>query len=383
LSVNNLETSETTARETAAPRKLSLPRRIGYSLIVAVLFFLLLEGACSVAIVIKHAIFDQPLAERIHTEYDPELGWINRASFSHPDLYGPGRSLSTNSQRFRHPEDFTPEVPAGRLRLIVSGDSFALGYGVGDDRTWCAQLTALDPRLQVINMGQGGYGLDQAFLWHKRIRDDFEHDVHLFTFVTADFARMPHGNFSGYGKPVLTIQDGELEVHNTPVPRTSYFLSRLSRNGIEFQQLSTFRAARRLLSPNVPAAPTDDEALRQSREVTAAIARELRDHHQGRGSLLVLVHLPSNTHLGETDWNDFLREESQREGWIYLDLTGEFESLPESERLKLYLQPGEVEYPGASGHYNAEGNARVARLLHQRLLELEPFAERVRQLEHR
>ncbi|HSG72642.1 MAG TPA: SGNH/GDSL hydrolase family protein [Planctomycetaceae bacterium] len=344
------------------------------------LLLLLLEGACSVAIVCKHAFFDQPLAERVHTEYDPELGWINLPSVSEPDMYGPGLALHTNAQRFRQTEDLSKEVPEGKLRVIVSGDSFALGYGVGDDDTWCAQLAANNPKLEVVNMGQGGYGLDQAWLWYKRVRDEFDHDLHLFTFITHDFGRMPHRNFTGYGKPVLTVQKGELVVQNTPVPKLPYHLSKLARNGIEFQQLSTFRVARRLFAP-AESPPEAENSLQQTRDVTAAIARELQAYHNDKGSLLVFVHLPTNSPGEDTTWNEFLQAESQRDGWNYLDLTQDFKQLSAEEREKLILKPGDVDYLGAAGHYNAAGNAYIAELLQRRLLEIDEFAEKIQQLE--
>lgn len=361
-------------------RRLSLIRRLFYTIIFVVLFLLVLEGACSVAIVCKHAFFDQPLAERVHTEYDPELGWINLPSVSEPDMYGPGLSLHTNSQRFRQSGDLSKEVPEGKLRVIASGDSFALGYGVGDDDTWCTKLAAADPKLEVVNMGQGGYGVDQAYLWYKRIRDDFEHDVHLFTFVTADFARMLNRNFTGYGKPILTLEGGTLTVQNTPVPEMPFLLSKLARNGTEFEKLSTFRVAKSLLAPDADAQESE-LSLEGARAVTAELARELQSYHTQQGSLLVFVHLPTNSDTEDPAWNEFLQTESQREGWNYLDLSQDFNQLSEEEREKLILKPGDVNYLGAAGHYNKEGNAYIAELLHRRLLEVDAFGEKIQQLE--
>jgi hypothetical protein len=350
---------------------------------VAVLMFLLmLEGSCSVIVVLQDVFFEEPLAERVHTEYDAELGWINKASFVRPDMYGPGIPLHTNSQRFRHSGDLSPEVPAGRQRLIVTGDSFALGYGVGDEDTWCSQLAHIDPRLEVVNLGQGGYGLDQAWLWYRRVRDDFAHDIHLFTFVTADFARMPHTEFTGYGKPVLVVRDGGIDVENTPVPQTPYVLARIAHNGAALRQLNTYRVAGRLLSPVVPP-PEADAALQQSRDVTAAIARELQSFHREHGSLLVFVHLPmaGDYRQPDTAWHEFLQQESEREGWIYLDLIPDFQQLSADEVPTLFLQEGEVAYPGAAGHYNAAGNAYIASLLYRRLLELDGIAARIQRLQ--
>ena len=154
------------------------------------LVFCVVEGVASLARfgLIVATQTQRPLAERAHTEYDAELGWVNRPNVSLPDLYGPGASLHINTQRFRGTRDVAPHTPVGRVRVVCSGDSFALGYGVGDDATWCHQLEALEPRVESVNMGQGGYGLDQAYLWFLRDGAALEHDVHLFSFIAEDVA---------------------------------------------------------------------------------------------------------------------------------------------------------------------------------------------------
>jgi len=116
-----------------------------------VIVLCLVEGAASLTrcAALLAARAQRPLAERSHTEYDPELGWINRPNLALVDLYGPGASLHTNAQRFRGTRDVPRAAPAGRVRIVCSGDSFALGYGVGDDATWCQQLSALDPRIEL------------------------------------------------------------------------------------------------------------------------------------------------------------------------------------------------------------------------------------------
>src|SRR5207237_1214574 len=118
--------------------------------------------------------------EQMHTTYDAELGWAHRRSVSVPDLYGSGVFLKTNSQGFRGDHEIAAEEPKDRVRVICSGDSFTLGYGVDDDHAWCAQLMAMDSRLETVNMGQGGYGVDQAYLWYVRDGRALEHTVQIF-----------------------------------------------------------------------------------------------------------------------------------------------------------------------------------------------------------
>lgn len=182
------------------------------------LVFCVVEGIASLARVaaLFAARAERPLAERLHTEYDPELGWVNRPKVSLPDLYGPGASLHTNAQRFRGARDVTRVAPPGRVRAICSGDSFALGYGVDDDARGWHQLETLEPRLETVNMGQGGYG-----------------------------------------KPRLRLDGDVLAVDNVPVPRTGYWVPWLAQNAHfagELRSIQMLRGVARRFGTGAPAA---------------------------------------------------------------------------------------------------------------------------------
>ncbi|MBZ0270081.1 hypothetical protein K8I85_18165, partial [bacterium] len=142
-------------------------RSAAFTLVAALLGLVALEGIAAIGLAIANARdpVRHPVAERRHTRYDPELGWANRPSVRIDDLYGPGRSLTTNAQGFRAPCEYAERIPDGTIRLLCSGDSFTLGWGVDDADTWPAQLERLDERVETINLGQGGYGIDQAYLW--------------------------------------------------------------------------------------------------------------------------------------------------------------------------------------------------------------------------
>ena len=160
------------------------------TLIVVTLVFLICEGLSSTAFVAYRIFLRKPLAERLHTGYDETLGWINLPNIYIEDMYGPGIYLKTNGQGFRNNKDFSPRTPNNKSRIICSGDSFTLGYGVDNDHTWCQLLVSINGRLETVNLGQGGYGIDQAFLWYKRDGSKLDHDVHIFAFITRDFVRI-------------------------------------------------------------------------------------------------------------------------------------------------------------------------------------------------
>src|SRR5262244_1013414 len=187
------------------------------------LFLILIEGLASYGLLVYDLVRLRSVSERRHTKYDPDLGWVNEPDVYIPDMYGPGVYLRTNAQGFRNNHDITTAVPDGKARIICSGDSFTLGFGVDNAHTWCELLSSLEPRLETVNMGQGGYGVDQAYLWYKRDGAKFNHHVHLLAFITGDFSRMKYDSFLGYGKPVLDIENGMLVVKNVPVPRRNYY----------------------------------------------------------------------------------------------------------------------------------------------------------------
>src|SRR5262245_25280565 len=144
--------------------------------------FVVLEGLANTALFWYTLLVRPraPLAEKGHTRYDPDLGWTNIPNVSLKDYYGPGLDLTTNAQGFRGTRPVDVAVPPGMLRIICSGDSMTLGYGVRDDQTWCQRLASLDPRIEAVNMGQGGYGVDQAYLWYRRDGAALEHQLHIF-----------------------------------------------------------------------------------------------------------------------------------------------------------------------------------------------------------
>jgi len=188
-----------------------------------------IEGLASYAVVVRDAVTAPSFAEQQYTRYDPDLGWVATPSLYSPNMFGPGVALRTNVQGFRNDANTTSVVPAGTARIICSGDSFTFGFGVDNAQTWCARLASIDRRLDTVNLGEGGYGVDQAYLRYKRDAATIEHHIHLFAFITADFDRMLSDAFQGYPKPVLDLDRSRLVVRNARCPG-SLIISRRCRS---------------------------------------------------------------------------------------------------------------------------------------------------------
>jgi len=362
------------------------PRRILRKLLLgllgAFLCLCLLEGLASfVFLALGLGRVSASVAEHSHTEYDPELGWVNKPGVSAPDLYAPGRHLHTNAQRFRALAATPTEIPEGRVRIVCSGDSFTLGYGVSDADCWPSQLGALDPRLATVNMGQGGYGIDQAYLWYERERTWLKHDVLVLAFVSEDFERVRRAVFMGRAKPRFHVEGAELVLDGTPVPRTAGVAAWVARTQQVFEKVALVRALRAVTQRLGLAKDVDRLDYPRTQAVVAAIFRRLRETHAQAGSVLVLAYLPMRLDSEKAwpgEWRTWAVAEAKRQGIPMLDLGAAFRGLSAEELDSIYIAPGEVEYLGAAGHYTPEGNARIARLIHDGLMALPEVARRLK-----
>ncbi len=327
--------------------------------VMTLLLFFLLEGASSTVLLLRDLWWDtRPVPrERRHTQYDPLLGWSNRPGAHVPNLYGPGKNLTINEAGFRGTAPVGVQIPPGKIRIICSGDSFTLGYGESDEASWCARLAELEPRLESVNMGQGGYGADQAYLWYARDGVRLDHDVLIFALIADDLERMRGGEFQGYGKPVLHVRDGALVTDNVPVPRSSYRFPWVRQHALQLSRLRTFELIRVLTRDrhgiSHPATGVDPELWK----VAAEIFKALRKLADAKGAVPVLAVLPGpdDYRTASSDaWRIALASEPSLEGYLRVDLVEAIRRLP----------PGQVAgFFNAYLHYSEAGNRWVAEQL--------------------
>jgi hypothetical protein len=341
--------------------------------LATLLILALIEGASSLAIA-ANVWIRQPVqsmaAERVHLEYDEQLGWKHKPDLALTDLYGPGKNLHTNSQRLRAKRDYTAEVPAGRVRIVCSGDSFTLGHSVDDADAWCNRLQELEPRVESVNMGQAAYGVDQAYLWFRRDAEWMAHDIQLFGFIYTDFERMQSDNFLGYPKPLLRVVNGKLELDNVPVPRTMDDVvgSTRRREAIGLLRVVALaRAIGRRLGIDSPSRASVALSNADVESSAALIFEELKRINEAKGSQLVLLFLPRSgdeSFQWSDSWRAFVSREAQRLGIPVIDLVPEFRKLRVDEIKGLFVDPFRP------SHYNEAGNDWVASQVLQRLNEL-------------
>jgi len=345
-----------------------------YNIAATLVLLLVVEGIASIYYAFRDAFASPPVAESLYTAYDRELGWVNLPNVYLPNLYGPGKYLRTNSQRFRNNEDFAQQVPPGKTRIICSGDSFTLGFGVDNDHTWPQLLTTHAANIETVNMGQGGYGADQAYLWYKRDGVPLDHNIQIFALISPDFYRMQHSSFNGYGKPMLAVENDHLITTNLPVPRSIEVWSpRLARATNALSNLSITRLLRRLFKLDTATAMT--ESRKERNQETSLIVQYMLDDliatNQAKASVLVLAYLPTREESGGNlgaSWRKFLAEYARQRGVPYFDLSDDFHRLSPQQLDQFFIARGAVDFPGAAGHYTEAGNMFIADLIYRRLL---------------
>jgi hypothetical protein len=329
--------------------------------------FLLLEGGSSLAVLALDLtrVDGGKLHGSTFMRYDSLVGWVSEPNVKLPNYYGPGAHLHTNSSGFRGTRDVANPVPQGRVRVICSGNSFAFGLGVGDDESWCHRLEAREPRLETVNLGQAGYGSDQAYLRYKRDGVPLDPALHVFTFIWDDIYRMQLDNQWGYPKPRLALVKGNLQIENVPVPRGAYarpklygFMRSIRGAVRELRAIELIRRIRVWMAP--AGAEWTERGLVSSVadsatwQVASAMLEDLSNDAAKRGAVLLVVHLPSgdDARFQSTPWRQLARETARQKGLHYLDLTDSLEKLPPERVSTLYI-PNDP-------HFSVAGNDWVA-----------------------
>ncbi len=230
-------------------------------------------------------------------EVDPTLGWRPKSDLKHTDR---GHTYTTNSLGFRSLVEHAPHDE--RTTVLVVGDSFTYGIGASDDETWPALLQSLDNRLQVVNMGVAGYGVDQMSLMLERHITRFRPEVVVAAFVTDDLRRSTL-DFRDYRKPLFELEGEELVLTNTPiadVPTVAADLERELRLVLPLTRLATFNlvaAAVELFTPK-------GRRWQRTVDLNERILARMVELTSRQDAAFLLVHLPSGPALIDPDFED-------------------------------------------------------------------------------
>ena len=314
----------------------------------------------------------------VHVQRDELLGWGNVPGVFIPDMYGPGVYLRTNSQGIRADRDFSRRAEPGKIRVVCTGESTTMGYGVANGKGWCEKLAALDPRLEPVNMGQIHYGLDQMYLRYLRDGVPLDADIHIVALLTVDVLRMRMAQIYGMPKPMLELRGGKpvlvapslpwwqkAAARLLPVTRASPRIRPWNPFGPRVvAPLSPVLNSRLRLFQGLPWPQLPREDWRGMRGLTAGILETIDRIDHERGAALVVIWLPwVSQRIPDPDLQATaeLSRELGRRGIPAWGLGEEYHRWPIDRQDRLHL-PNDP-------HYSEEGNRLVAEMVYRKLLE--------------
>ncbi|MGE0267485.1 MAG: SGNH/GDSL hydrolase family protein [Candidatus Omnitrophota bacterium] len=331
--------------------------------------------------------------EEKYITHHPGLGWSVKPNGS-TELY------RANSQGIRadHNYPLTPEE--NKIRILSFGDSFTHGDEVHNNETWQEYLNALDPRLETLNFGVSGYGVDQALLRYLQEGRKFHPQVVLIGFMSEDPTRhgsvyrpffLPQSDFV-LTKPRYKLTGGRLQLIGNPLPAVEDYhqfltqerqlLRKLGQEDFYFQnqtvphfadKMAVVRLIKLLFAQYIN--PKDNIFTQESMydpdseifQVSVAILETFYKSILEDGAIPVIVIIPSTGDLMRLqkhqlkNYQPFLKVFENKK-WNYIDITDPF--LYDKRNAASFVPLFAPEY-----HFTALGNQRMAEYIYQYLTE--------------
>jgi hypothetical protein len=245
---------------------------------------------------IRHQSEKSPINYYPYDVYHPIRGWALQPGLNRVEAFDSTKTLSSNSRGLRGPLEHSYEKPPDILRILTFGDSFTFGQEVSDDQTWSYFLEKLLPSSEVINFGVHGYGNDQMLLYLQEEGIKYYPDIVILGFVAEDMRRNML-SFRDYAKPRFVLDEGQLVLTNTPVPRKDEVLAIEPWRSKFLDVLTMLRDRYR---------DRFGDFKIEMKQVTAALLDEIANTIQSAGAVPVFVYLPSLNEItsSELDMSD-------------------------------------------------------------------------------
>ena len=199
--------------KTASP-KLSMRKRVLLLLVIGVLVASCVEGAAR--LILRYRV-PEPVVPAGIGRFDEKLGW-SLTPLAHGISKRTGYEVDyrINSKGLRNRET-TYKKPQGTFRIVLLGDSRTFGWGVPIEKHFSTLLEGYFQDVEVINMGIGGFGIDQELLFLNDEGFRYEPDLVLTYVPHYGDSRHMHTERWGASKPRFKLVEGKLVLMNSPV----------------------------------------------------------------------------------------------------------------------------------------------------------------------
>ena len=312
--------------------------------------------------------------------YDESTGWAHR-----PNSISQEGSFTVNAGGLRSQVDYDQNPLHDTLRIAAFGDSFVAGVGVNDDQVWVkrleVELNRLGMRVETLNFGVGGYGMDQAYIRWQNLGRAYKPDLVLFAFQPENLNRNVNVFRPLYyrrvavpfSKPRFVLQNDQLALYNVPTLPTaelksvyssfaSHPLAAFEAHYESHEFVSQWWAASRLASfinalvKSHGGARLDYGPGSERGELGKAIVDAFAESVKSSEAEFIVVHLPQREHLqnlldGKVSPFSYLLNHIN-ENYRYVDMVDHFGS-----------QHTQGRFYDATHHYGPEINHLVARTL--------------------
>lgn len=314
--------------------------------------------------------FTEDSESREFRQFNPAFGWTHGpgSSFLMSVEGGEWNRYSHNSLGFRDTYD------TGNSTVMLLGDSFTYGWGVGDNETYPHLLEEMMPGTAVRNFGMEGFGTSHQLLLYREHGEDFSGDTVVLNYYLGNDAKNNIRHLPP--DPVFAIENGDLVLREPPRNESMFPGTEDPVEGSalysRWQEISgddTFDPREHL--------PTQEEQRRQFR-LTRALLEELSAEVESDGAELLVVVIPArgevqpsnpyklNATLGREYWGrqrDLLRNFTASSSNVEM---ADFKPVAEdcSRRGQVYMDDGP--------HLTAYGNSVLASFVYREISSGEP-----------
>lgn len=193
---------------------------------IAFLFAILLaEGSYRVYILLLQKKVGPTVPVHIG-QFDENLGWsLKPLSHGISRRTGYPVHYRVNSKGLRD-DEATYKKPTGVFRIVLLGDSRTFGFGVPIEKHFSRILEGYFENVDVINMGVGGFGVDQELLYLRS--EGFRYEPGVVVSYVAHYGNHRHLHTKRWGKLkprsyCQVTEDWFLQIHRfqKPVRRPS------------------------------------------------------------------------------------------------------------------------------------------------------------------
>ena len=276
-------------------------------------------------------------------------------------------TISTNSRGMRVPYEVSYENNENALRVLLLGDSFAMGYGVNYEDTFSARLEntltkELNVKTRVLNLAVSGYGTSEQYLMLVNEGIKYNPDIVISTWHSTDLKENIRSNLFKLTENKLVRASNE---YLAGVKEREFLFSMPGFKFIaENSQLYSFfreklaRLIKTMLFKNRDKNSIDDNRSRDYNKLALAIIKEMEKVSSEIPAKFFILSIPDKVARG--NYKETVPVEVRMEySEDIISVSSQFEK--ESRYNQIYWER-------AQGHFTPKGTEIVAKELTNKII---------------